>query len=70
MEHAAEHLADLGIEGGEFAVLLDSDVTALAGKAQRGVSLAVFAIAVGQLAGVRGSAGRWVTPWMPDPYQP
>jgi len=47
-DHVAEHLAALGVEGGEFAVLLGSDVTAISGKVQRRVGFAVFAIAVGQ----------------------
>jgi hypothetical protein len=37
-----------GTERGQFRMLLGSDVAAIPGKIERGVGLAVFAIAIGQ----------------------
>jgi hypothetical protein len=48
VEHAAKHFADFGTERGQFSMLLGGDVTAISGKIERGVGLAVFAIAIGQ----------------------
>ncbi len=50
VEHAAEHFADFGTERGQFSVLLGSDVTAISGKIERGIGLAVFAVAIRKFA--------------------